>query len=174
MVWHAYQLNPRDFLEDCIRYGKLKFWRTGFPWAAVNSCINNDNFEFMATNQAIGLFESKTGHSWNNIDDQNLCINCPSCSRPHTVPWTKWNSQTAWLSNPGNRGKLRGETEANGFADQKFMFTTPCGIVFDHDLLKTQKFRRDMEALLAKDVPMPGTILDIDGIYVQSEVSCKS
>ena len=174
MVWHAYQLNPRDFLEDCIRYGKLKLWRTGFPWVAVDSCINNDNFDFMATKQAIGLFESKTGHSCNNIDDQNLCINCPSCSRPHTVPWTKWNSQTAWLSNPGNRGKLRGETEANGFADQKFMFTTPCGIVFDHDLLKTQKFRRDMEALLAKDVPMPGTILDIDGIYVQSEVSCKS
>ena len=142
------------------------------PWIAVNSCINNDNFEFMATNQAIGLFESKTGYSWNNIDDQNLCIDCPLCSKTHTVPWTKWNIQTAWMPQPGN-GKLRGETEANGFADQKFMFKAPCGIVFDHDLLKAQKFRQDMEALLTNDVPMPGTILDIDGIYIQRESSHK-
>lgn len=78
------------------------------------------------------------------------------------------------MSSPGNRGKLRGETEANGFADQKFMFTAPCRIVFDHDLLKAQKFRQDMEALLTNDVPMPGTILDVDGINVQSEPSYKS
>ena len=60
---------------------------------------------------------------------------------------------------------LTGETEANGFADQKFMFPACCGVIFDHDLLKTQKFRQDMEALLNNDVPMPGTILDLDGIY---------
>ena len=165
MVWHTYQLNPRDFLEDCLRYGKLKFWRTGLPWAAVNACIDNDSFVFMATIQAISSFECSTGLSWNNIYDPELSISCPLCSKAHIVPWTEWNTPNAWSSTQGGIGPLNGEAKASGFADQNFTVTASCGITLDHDLLRTQKFRKDIEALRLDDVPLPGTILTLDGSY---------
>lgn len=58
---------------------------------------------------------------------------------------------------------LRGEIEATGIADKSFSFSCPCGTVINHELLKTQKFRKDMEALRFDDIPMPGTLLDIKG-----------
>ena len=172
MVWHAYQLNPRNFFEDCIRYGKLKFWRTGLPWAAVNSCIENDNFDFMATEEAIQSFELQTGYPWNNIDQQDLIIKCPSCFKLHSVPWTGWNSTSAWVTHSGNMGKFAGEANAAGFADKRFHFWAPCGVEIDHELLKIKKFRHDIEALRWKDVPMPGTILNLEGMWSQLDHSC--
>jgi hypothetical protein len=28
MVWHAYMLNPRTYLEDCVRLGRMDLWNT--------------------------------------------------------------------------------------------------------------------------------------------------
>ena len=66
MVWHAYQLNPRDFLEDCIRHGKMGFWRAGLPWSAIDACISNEMFEFEAPIEAVKNFVGATGLPWNS------------------------------------------------------------------------------------------------------------
>ncbi|KAF3483895.1 uncharacterized protein GIQ15_03219 [Arthroderma uncinatum] len=46
MVWHAYMLNPRDVLEDCLRLGKMSFWTSGLPLDVINECIDNTTFEY--------------------------------------------------------------------------------------------------------------------------------
>lgn len=163
MVWHAYQINPRDFFEDCLRYGKMRFWRAAFPWADINECINNDHFGFTTSNEAIHNFEDVAGYAWNSLDDPPKArVICPKCHQPHFVPWTKWDSEQAWMSE-GYGATLRGESLASGLADKHFYFHCPCGTLIDHELLKTQKFRNDMVALRVSDVPMPGTLLDLNG-----------
>lgn len=164
MVWHAYQLNPRDFFEDCLRFGKMKFWRAGLPWPVINSCINNETFEFTPSNEAVKYFENRTGFSWDSrVDPSEAQIKCHNCNKLHTIPWTKWDSKSSWQMETYPKS-LKGEHEATGFADKNFSFTSPCGTWIDHEFLKMQKFRKDMEALRFNDVPMPGTLLDIKGM----------
>lgn len=164
MVWHAYILNPRDFLEDCLRQGKMKFWRAGLPWAAIDPCINNDTFEYSASEAAMERFEDRTGCKWDSLNDPpNATIECPSCRQRMYVPWTRWDSQEAWRES--SPVQLNGELHATGLSDNHFKVHCQCGIIIDHELLRTQKFRRDMQALRNLDVPMPGTILSDKGIY---------
>ena len=165
MVWHAYQLNPRDFLEDCLRYGKMRFWRTGLPWKVINSCIDNDTFEFNPPTEAVQYFERRTKHSFNSLQDPYLVrIQCPMCNEDHSFPWTTWNSKAAWtIEKVGRNEILKGETSGSGFADKNFLCRAPCGFLFDHEQLKTQKFLKDIQLLRFKDVPMPGTLLSLDG-----------
>lgn len=164
-MWHAYQLNPRGFLEDCLRYGKMKFWRTGLPWEAINSCINNDTFQFTPSDRAISGFEKGTQFSWDSLHDScDTKVLCPMCSHFSSVPWTKWNTKSAWVTEAyEGKQRYRGEAIGCGFADKNFSFQCPCGTVLDHELLRTQKFRKDIEALCFSDAPMPGTLLSIDG-----------
>ena len=163
MVWHSYMLNPRDFLEDCIRYQKLNFWNGGLPWALINSCIDNNSFEYSTGDEARHVFESKTGYAWDSLDDSpNLDMECPSCSRPVSVPWTTCTADSTWTDRSGVIGQ--------GFSEKQFLARCHfCNILIDHDLLRAQKFRKDVQRLLLKDIPMPGTILSVEGR--ESEIS---
>ncbi|KAL9099042.1 MAG: hypothetical protein Q9163_005397, partial [Psora crenata] len=154
LVWHAYQLNPRDFLEDCVRYGKLDFWRAGFPWARVNACIDNDTFEFKPSGKAIHTWESKTGYAWDSVNDsQDAILNCPMCRKPAKVPWTGLTRAIMWTD------------KGDGFADKYLnVVCRNCHNIICHDNLKLIKFLDDVEALMENDNPMPGTILDTQGI----------
>ena len=166
MVWHAYMLNPRDFLEDCLRQGKMKFWRAGLPWSAINSSIDNNNFDYSASEAAKKHFEDRTGCPWNSLDDvSDATIECPSCRRQLSVRRTRWDLQHAWTKTSSQKdAALYGELEAAGFSDKQFEVQCQCGIVIDHELRRTQKFRRDIKALRNLNVPMPGTILNDTGM----------
>lgn len=61
MVWHAYVLNPRAYLEDCIRLGRMDLWHTRMPWNAVAECVNASSFAFEAGAAAEGSFTRLTG-----------------------------------------------------------------------------------------------------------------
>lgn len=158
MVWHSFMLNPRCYLEDCLRYNKIRSWRSGFPWDAINSCIDNATFEFTGTKQAQRLFAKDTGLSWDNLDDPLVAhIGCPKCKHQMSCPWTTSGSHPTWYINGGERG--------DGFADRNFRLQCPsCEQIFDHDVLRACKFRTDVERLMLKDAPMPGTVLKIDGM----------
>ncbi|KAL9131574.1 MAG: hypothetical protein Q9217_000531 [Psora testacea] len=162
MVWHAYQLNPRDFLEDCIRYGKLGFWRAGFPWAPINACIDNDTFQFKPTEKAKHNWKFKTGYAWDSLEDSgDAILTCPKCKKFVKVPWTGCNREGAW--DDDCRTSL-GDI-ARGFADKAMKVQcNNCHIYTSHEDLKLAKFRNDIEALMIHDYPMPGTILNLKGI----------
>ena len=158
MVWHAHLLNPRDFLEDCIRYGKLNLWTTGLPWAAIDSCIDNDSFEYSASDQARAKFESLTGLRWDSLNDSHQArLECPCCHRQVHSPWTTCTTIRDW------QGSSAGEL-GHGFTDRDFEIRCPsCSLQLTHDVLRAQKFREDTKALISKDLPMPGTLLSNNG-----------
>jgi hypothetical protein len=88
MVWHAFMLNPRNYLEDCLRFGLKDLWSTGMPWTAVDSAIDS-SFNYNIPEEGKANFIGKTDHNWNNADDSlNKSLQCPQCSNKLEVPWT--------------------------------------------------------------------------------------
>lgn len=81
-------LNPRCYLEDCIRFGLKDLWVTGMPWAAVNSAIDT-SFNYAVPEKAKTDFTKVTGHDWENaLDSMSKNINCPRCFQALEVLWT--------------------------------------------------------------------------------------
>ncbi len=163
MVWHAYMLNPRSFLEDCIRNGKMDFWRTGMPWAAVNACIDNSSFEYNPSTAAKETFTTTTDMAWDNLQDpMTKILNCMRCPSKNSVPWTECDLQYGSQSPPSEPLLL--ESSGHGFADKNLRAVCPkCGFVTTHETLRVQKFKKDLQQLLQRDTPMPGTILQVTG-----------
>jgi hypothetical protein len=62
MVWHAYMLNPRAYLEDCIRFGRMALWNTRMPWNAIAECIDPKTFVFEAGALAEASFTRLTSY----------------------------------------------------------------------------------------------------------------
>ncbi|KAI2688966.1 hypothetical protein LCP963914a_2055 [Penicillium roqueforti] len=157
MVWHAHSLNPRNFLEDCIRYGKMSTWATGFPWEVINSCINNHTMEYTVSEQAQQLFEQKMNFKWNNLHDPPTTqVNCPCCGRVNDVQWT----EARFGGLVANAFKF-----SNGFADYSFETKcVGCDHMIDHGRLKVAKFRKDLKATIYEDLPMPGSFTNLYGI----------
>jgi hypothetical protein len=156
MVWHAHCLNPRNFLEDCIRYGKMSTWVTGFPWEVIDRSVNNHTMEYTVSEQGQQLFEQKLNIKWNNLHDPpTKQVNCPCCGRLNYVPWTKPFLGT--LSEPFRFNQ--------GYADDAFTdICVGCQHVIDHGRLKVAKFRKDLEATLYENLPMPGSFTNLQGI----------
>ena len=163
MVWHAYQLNHRNFLEDCRRAGKMDVWKAGLQWAGINSCIDNKTFECTANEKAQSNWKTSTGHAWDSLNDaKDASVPCPMCQKPVEIPWTGWIDEKQWQL--VEKGTLYGEKAAKGFADKAMSARCQsCKTSFTGETLKLAKFRKDMEALRFSNVPMPGTVLNIDG-----------
>lgn len=88
MVWHAFMLNPRTYLEDCLRFGLRNLWTTGMPWQVVNAAIDT-KFNYEVPEEAKAAWTASTGRVWDNLEDQMTeCIKCPRCSADLTIPWT--------------------------------------------------------------------------------------
>ncbi|KAL1880934.1 hypothetical protein Plec18167_003469 [Paecilomyces lecythidis] len=159
MVWHAHMLNPRAFLEDCIRNAKMGFWATGFPWGVINNCIDNNSFNYEPGDIAKKDFEEKTGLSWDNLDDPpNRSLPCPSCQRSVSVPWTagRMGNYLATLFD-----------DCYGYADRGFQVTCPgCGLSINHEKLRVAKFNKDVHALVESQRPVPGTFFNIEGVPI--------
>ncbi len=156
MVWHAHMLNPRAFLEDCIRQGKMSFWATGFPWEAINACIDDQALTYDAGKSAANVFAWKTNLQWNSLEDMPCkLVDCPNCGYKNPAPWTD------------GRLTLRLDQAFDhwtGFADKNFrIYCAECELRITHDTLRFQKFRADVEGLLNEDIPMPGTYLNVWG-----------
>ncbi|CUS11570.1 unnamed protein product [Tuber aestivum] len=148
MVWHAFILNPRCFLEDCYRVGKLGFWRTGLPWSMIDFLIS-DNFDYNLPITAINNFQTNTNLSVENLDcPDSFSVSCPLCSNLIRIPMTDSRDST-------------------GYADSKFSQTCPnstCRAVINIDTLSRAKFLQALNRLTSPaGTPLPGTVLDIDG-----------
>jgi hypothetical protein len=88
MVWHSFMLNPRNYLEDCVRFGLKDLWATGMPWSAVNKAIDT-SFNYTVPQDGIDTFTGMTGLKWNNADDpMTKIIHCPRCTQQLDIPWT--------------------------------------------------------------------------------------
>lgn len=163
MVWHSFMLKPRNFFADCIRDGYMDVWATGMPWEVINSSVDNETFQYNPTPAAVKEFECKTKRPRNSLDEQPVHrLSCPRCQHEVVLLYTSCDNKACWSNiNPGESG--------SGYADSKFQTHCPnteCLFHIDHQVLRLQKFRKDMQLLMMNDVPMPGTILTVDGMTV--------
>lgn len=150
-------LNPRNFLEDCIRYGKMSTWKTGFPFAAVNACIDDRTLDYTVPEKTKQLFEQQLKMKWDNLHDPpGKDLGCPRCAKVNTILWTE-----------GGIGESVTEAfkDSTGFADRSFETTCKhCKCFINHDRLRVAKFRSDLIELLENKWPMPGSIYNINGV----------
>jgi hypothetical protein len=137
----------------------MDFWATGMPWQAVAASIDGNTFEYNPGSAAVEQFELHSGHPWDNLDDSPMAsFPCPRCKREIIeAPWTTCASKIHWT--PEQAGRL-----GTGMTERYFSSRCKdCQLNITHDILRTQKFAKDMQNLLTKGVPMPGTFLSLNG-----------
>ena len=172
MVWHAYMLNPRAYLEDCLRHGRMQLWHSGMPWRAAVDSINSETFAYEAGDGAAKNFTSLTGLPWDNLtDDQPKQLDCPACEFKVNVPYTNYHEVADYnlhQSNSFDDLSLAIDdalSTGSGYCDREFRATCQsCGTHITHERLRANKFCRDVAMLLMDDVPMRGTLLGNEGI----------
>lgn len=170
MVWHSLMLNPRNYLEDCIRFGLKDLWATGMPWHAVNTAIDT-NFNYQVPEAAKERFTNATGHDWSNANDHPAkTLNCPRCSQLLEIPWTtcaanekpslkEYEICSSHLESAANINRIM-EMNGTGYGDRDLsQICHKCSGQINHDLLRVSKFKREVENLIMRDYPLGGTIL---------------
>ncbi|KAI6749455.1 hypothetical protein HG530_015294 [Fusarium avenaceum] len=156
LVYHSHLLNPQNFLEDCIRRGLRDFWQSGMPWNLVNAAIDG-SFSFNVSDEDKARWVAKTGLQWENTEDPAVKIlACPNktCGQRLEVPWTSCGLEETPKSpeRPGLSG--------SGYGDSKFETRcTKCNTRITKETLSVAKFCRDVDDLIFKSQPMPGTLL---------------
>ena len=155
MVWHAFMLNPRCYLEDCVRFGLKDLWATGIPWPAVNAAIDT-SFNYTVPEEGMSMFLAKAGHNWNNAEDSlTKSIYCPRCQQQLEIPWT-----TCAQSEKTSARDLK-DMNGIGYGDRDLSHMCHrCGGEVTHELLRVAKFKKETENLIMKDWPLGGTILN--------------
>jgi hypothetical protein len=160
MVWHSYLLNPRCYLEDCMRLSRHVLWRTFFPWKQVYDAIDDKTFGYSPNQGAKDGFATSSAIEWDWwSDDENKVIRCPKCCHDITVPYTRHATTS-------NSEKIEMYlSHDTGYAGQAFQETCQhCSLAVTHKKLRVGKFIADAEALILHQGPLPGTILDLQGI----------
>ena len=99
MVMHSHMLNPRSFLEDCMRYGYNGLWHNGMPWKLVNAAIDTD-FNYTMSEEAQARWVADTGRHWDNTQDSLVKhMKCPACGTFIQIPWTTVGASETSKSN---------------------------------------------------------------------------
>ncbi|KAI9653668.1 MAG: hypothetical protein M1831_005696 [Alyxoria varia] len=167
MVWHAYMLNPRAYLEDCLRDGMMDIWHQGFPFAAIDRKLDPATGEYEVSDAERQTFEHATSLAWDNMNSlESKSISCPRCSSPwlqdsFVVPWTtapdaiasvvdKLELSSSFpkeIADDVHRAMSKG---AKGYADQGFFQRCPhywCRSYVSHSMLQADKFVRDARSV---------------------------
>ncbi len=154
MVWHSHQLNPRSYLEDCMRNGMRGVWYAGMPWKAINQIID-DHFRYGRTDEAVNCWAVQVRRHWDNIEDSmKKTIKCPRCQDLNEVPWTT-SSAPEDMPTPWNM-----EHTGHGYGEREFSHDCrTCEFTITHEILKIARFKADTEDLLRDQTPMKGTIV---------------
>ncbi|KAI0160700.1 hypothetical protein GGR57DRAFT_390743 [Xylariaceae sp. FL1272] len=159
MIWHAHMLNPRAYLEDCIRHGVRNLWHVGIPWQLVNNAIDS-KFNYIATLDQKAEWEETSRRKWDNPDDpmSKALPNCNHCNRTNFALWTTCGR----AEDATSRSKPSDEVVGHGYGDADFQHKCEgCSKVLTRDFLEVSRFKMDVQKLLVYHRPMPGTILDI-------------
>lgn len=154
MVLHAHMLNPRAFLEDCIRFGARDIWAAGMPWSVISAAIDPEQGTYSKVpDTAKAHWTATTGRAWDNVQDSSeKLVTCPACSKPTAAPWTTCGGTLAG-------GDLMGAGYGDG-GDGFQVVCSSCRFVIDRKALAVGKFVYNSLELIRGDKPMPGTILD--------------
>ena len=164
MVLHSFMLNPRNFLADCIRYGKMGIWSRGMPWSVINEVIDNDTFAYRPSDNAQKAFTAATGAPWDNLQESPYTVvKCDMCKTTLNINWTTCGDADLGISVAEILEK------GQGYADAEFLVRCNCGLWINHDYLRSSKFVRDVQKVMVKGVPMPGGYLSTKGMLLRKQ-----
>ena len=126
---------------------------------AIDASVNNETFDYQPGEQARLFFEARTGLSWTDTSEPLApVIKCPKCSEELNISLTRCHYNMNWLVD-------QTVSTGTGLADKDFgTRCLKCYLRIDHELLRAQKFRKDIMALNEEDIPMAGTGLSAEGI----------
>ncbi|KAF9741462.1 hypothetical protein PMIN01_01001 [Paraphaeosphaeria minitans] len=166
MVWHTYMLNPRAYLEDCMRFGKRTQWRSSFPWQLIEESID-ESFAYDPPAESKETFARLTPDApWDWEHDMcDKSVACPRCCNELLVPYTRTPTKysaddiSVYLA------------EYFGYASNSFYeVCSRCDLVVTHEKLRVGKFVDDVTELRTHNLPLYGTVLGAKGI---PEVTAK-
>jgi hypothetical protein len=163
-------LNPRIYLEDCVRYSKQTLWRTKLPWERVYRSIDDETFEYAPGNDVANLnFLQTTGHHWDPLRDEELrTIACPRCACINKAPWTNPPTQA------GPHAFEDYLVNDTGFSGQAFHHPcSSCSFTITHEKLRVGKFIIDAYNVTDKKRPLAGTILNMWGTPAGTTIGKK-
>ena len=114
--------------------------------------------EYHPPSTAVENFTNATHLAWDSLDDNTKAvIICPRCNRDLLSEWTSLSGSKKLNSNELKGGGC-------GFTDNQFKVQCKeCQFLVTHEVLRAQRFRKDVQRLLEDDVPMPGTVIKSDG-----------
>lgn len=169
MVWHSFMLNPRAYLEDCFRQAKMNLWATAFPRNLISQCIVSDDegrYYYHPSRKAHQEWNIRTGRKWDNLEDPlQHALKCPLCHKKTRVRWTTAHITMLDPTKAPLGGTAPGFENADGYADKAFAIScSGCHERLDHDYLSLIKFRVNNIELLKRQLPLPGTLFDPDGV----------
>ncbi|KAF4627796.1 hypothetical protein G7Y89_g10356 [Cudoniella acicularis] len=167
-IWHTFMLSLQKYLEECLRFGRMDFWATGFPWDTITACFNEDTTYNPGTS-AQEVFEERTGYAWDNLNGSPVkVLLCPKDNTQIFIPWTTCDSiNTTIEARDLNDIDIDTRPLGTGYAEKEFHTTCPtCSTRITHEYLQVQKFRKDAEGLVLNNYPLPGTILSPDGLPI--------
>ncbi|KAB8360599.1 hypothetical protein FH972_024337 [Carpinus fangiana] len=91
MVWHAFMLNPRSYLEDCLRQGMMRFWHYGLPWAAIDASLDESEVYDPGSNARFNFHKMTGNMAWQNtICAVEMRVGCPSCRFSSMPTFPQW------------------------------------------------------------------------------------
>lgn len=177
MVWHSYMLNPRAYLEDCIREGRMNLWATDIPWQAVAEVIDSDTFKYEPSPAACDLYTTNTGDAWDSLHGtETKTFNCPHCSARSTALWTSVGETEPRQSKALLDAVKVWLVGGQGYTDPGFeVRCESCKMSVTRDALIVKRFMTDIINLQRADLCMPGTVLGPDaGLPRQVEIHGKA
>lgn len=125
---------------------------------------------YEATPEAQQSFTSLTGLSWDNSTDKDSKkLTCPCCHKGIWVAWTT-SPNFAPLDKIHDEKVLEVAIDdmlssGNGFCDKDFSSKCrECKELLNHERLRSGKFVQDIRTLISYDVPLPGTVLGLEGM----------
>lgn len=152
LVLHSHMLNPRDFLQDCVRHRLLSVWEARFPWEWVERYLDTDKFLYELPKQVIDSFGGLCTGKQDGGDDCAASIKCPGCSLSTSVPWIELYSG---YNDQSEKGNIHVPFQVQCSA---------CGQSILPETLALAQLRDDLKELQDNCVPLPGTVLTKDGI----------
>lgn len=160
MVFHSYMLNPRAFLQDCLRYSMLGVWKAGFPWQYVERHLSPQSLNFEPPQTCTDAYERVYQEQWHNPGHGTTAtLTCPGCG--HEVSTSLLEIYD--LDEAGQeKGNLRLPIHAT---------CSDCHQRLTQDSLVMARLRDDLRLLQGRQVPLPGTLLSAEGLLPGTHAS---
>lgn len=159
MVWHTHMLNPRAFLEDCMRHRITTFWNNGIPWALIDKAIDNNTFTYNVSDACKRFWSRKTNRAWENEDDpMEKTLRCPNlkCFKMINIPWTTCQLPTSYVDDESTPIDFDG----TGYGEDLNFSCQHCGAPINTDILTFFRFNVDRVLAIIEPAGSPIDLKD--------------